>query len=131
MRKRLALAAAFLGVVAGLAVVLGTGIAAADNGNGAVVNRDPYGNPWTCNVRDTTGDVWFFDCTIQQVITPDGTVNEYLKGPITSGSAAPDKARHDVTTAETGLLCDFVNGGFTSIVQGTVTPSGQVNLTCR
>jgi hypothetical protein len=107
--------------------------AAADpgNGNGAVVQRDPYGTPWTCFVFDTSGNNWTFDCTIQVVITPNGTVNEFLKGTINGGAALPSTAIHDVTTADTGLFCDFTGGGTTSIVKGTVTPSGQVNLTCR
>lgn len=119
--------------IAACAVVFGTGVAAADpgNGNGAVVQRDPYGAPHTCILFDTHGSFWTFDCTIQVVTAPDGTVNEFLKGPITGGSAAPSTAIHDVTTADTGLLCDFTAGGTTSIVKGTVTPSGQVNLTCR
>jgi hypothetical protein len=117
--------------IAACAVVFGTGVAAADPGNGAVVQRDPYGAPHTCQLIDTQGNYWTFDCTIQVVIAPDGTVNEFLKGPITGGSDAPSTAIHDVTTADTGLLCDFTDGGTTSIVKGTVTPSGQVNLTCR
>jgi hypothetical protein len=71
-----------------------------------------------------------FDCVIQVVTTPKGTINEYLKGSINGGSAPPSRAIHDVTTADTGLFCDLISGA-TDIVKGTVTPSGQVNLTCR
>jgi hypothetical protein len=119
--------------IAACAVLFGAGVAGADpgNGNGAVVQRDPYGVPHTCILFDTNGHFWTFDCTIQVVITPKGTVNEFLKGPINGGDSPPASAIHDVTTAETGLLCDFTDGGTTSIVKGTVSPSGQINLTCR
>jgi hypothetical protein len=125
MKKILVLGAA---VFAGLAVVFAPGVATA-NGNGAVVERDPYGSPATCIVVDTNGNFWLFDCTIQRVTTPNGKVVEYINGTVTEGSPLPDKAIHDVTTAETGLFCDFEGAEF--IVQGVVTPSGQVHLTCR
>jgi hypothetical protein len=118
--------------IAACAVVFGAGVAGADpgNGNGASVQRDPYGTPHTCFVVDTNSNSWTFDCTIHIVISPSGRVNETLIGSITGGSALPKKAIHDVTTAETGLLCDFTDAGTTEIVQGTVTPSGQVSLGC-
>ena len=116
--------------VAAAASFIVIGSAVADPGNGAVVQRDPYGTPHTCFVIDTNGGFWTFECSIHIVITPNGTVNEYLQGPITSGDP-PDTAVRDVTTAETGLLCDFVGPVTTEITQGVVTPGGQVKLTCR
>jgi hypothetical protein len=126
MKKVLFLAAAF--AAAASFMVIGT--AGADPGNGAVVQRDPYGTPWTCQIIDTAGNYWQFECTIHTVTTPNGTVNEYLQGPITLGDP-PAQAVRDVTTAETGLLCDFVGPVTTVITQGVVTPGGQVKLTCR
>jgi len=118
--------------IAACAVVFGAGVAGADpgNGNGASVQRDPYGTPHTCQVFDSSGNQWLFDCTIHVVISPNGKVNETVIGTVTGGSALPSKAIHDVTTADTGLLCDFTDAGTTSIVLGTVTPSGQVSLGC-
>ena len=127
--KRTVLALGLVAMLASLAI-LGPGVAAA-NGNGAVVERDPYGTPWSCFVIDTNGNLWTFECTIHRVTTPQGQINEFLQGPVTGGSALPAKAVRDVTTAETGLLCDFVDGNVTEIVQGVVTPGGQVKLTCR
>lgn len=91
MRAMLALAVA---MIATGAVIFGTGLASADpgNGNGAVVQRDPYGTPHTCFIVDTNGHFWTFDCTIQVVITPNGTVNEYVNGTINGGDAPPAKA---------------------------------------
>ncbi len=133
MKGRLAPAGALLAMLAGLAVAFGATVAAADpgSGNGAAVQRDPYGTPFDCHVLDTSGDNWVFDCTIQRVIEPDGTVNEHINGPITSGPSLPNTAIHDVTTADTGEICDVVDSTITAIVKGTVTPSGQVDLTCR
>ncbi len=77
-----------LGLVALLAglAIFGSGIAAA-NGNGAVVERDPYGTPWSCFVTDTSGNLWPFQCTIHRVTTPQGQINEFLQGPVTGGRA--------------------------------------------
>jgi hypothetical protein len=130
--RKLVVLASLVAAIAASALVVGAGGAGADpgNGNGAVVQRDPYGTPHTCFVVDTHGGFWTFDCAIHIVTTPNGDVKEFLDGPITFGDA-PATAVRDVTTAETGLLCDFVDGVFTNITEGTVTPGGQVHLTCR
>ena len=127
-----------LAVGAVTALLIATGAASASNAGagGATVVRNPYGSPADCVVPDTTGDFWVFSCRIQQVIQPNGTVTEYVKGSLDPdfanvSSAAPSSARTDITTAQTGFSCDFVNGRFTAVVAGAVTPSGNVNMTCR
>jgi hypothetical protein len=129
MRKLVALAS-LVAVIAACGLVVGQGVAGAGNGNGAVVNRDPYGDPHNCGITGPNGEFWSFDCTIQQVINPKGDINEYINGDITGGSPPPATAEH-VTTAQTGQICDFVNGTVTNNVRATITPGGQVSVTCR
>ena len=128
--SKAASAVALVATVAAVAAMFVPGVAGA-NGNGAVVERDPYGSPHSCFVIDTNGHSWTFECTIHRVTTPGGQVNEFLQGTVTGGSALPDKAVRDFTTAETGLLCDIFGTTSTDITQGVVTPGGQVKLTCR
>ena len=45
-----------------------------------MVERDPYGTPWSCFVTDTSGNLWTFQCTIHRVTTPQGQINEFLQG---------------------------------------------------
>lgn len=123
--------ASLVAAIATCALVVGAGVAGADPGNGAIVNR----GSGVCQIGDSSGNYWNFDCTIHSVITPQGQVNEYVSGPVDDvfglNSALPTSADHDVTTDTGGFLCDFVNGGYTTITQGVVTPGGQVKLTCR
>jgi hypothetical protein len=75
-----------------------------------------------------------FACSFQTVALPDGTLNEYIKGPVIPAlsSPLPSSAVTDITTADTGVPCLVIQGVvYTSVVAGVVTPSGQVKLTCK
>jgi hypothetical protein len=100
------------------------------NGNGAIVQRDPYGNPHYCAAWNQSFTAfWVFQCTIQIVTTPSGTVNEYLKGPVVTpgfGYPLPTSAVHSSNVP--GTICDPTSGAL--YYRETVTPSGQVDVKC-
>jgi hypothetical protein len=130
MRRTLALRGALVAVVATIAIVFGVGAAGADpgNGNGAVVQHNAYG-PITCSVTDGLGGFWLIDnCTANIVTTPDGTVNESLKGTVDPLTPPPSSA-FTGSTATTGQGCDPTSGAL-DIVNEVITPSGHFSAKC-
>jgi len=121
--KRLILLAMSLLVAALLAVGLSSQARA--GGNGAEVVREGGG---TCRTSDNT-DAWFFSCNFQIVFQPNGAITQYLTGSVIpeGSSALPSKA-----TDVSGGSCLVIEGEvLATVVAGTVTPSGQVKLTCK
>lgn len=132
MWRRLILLAVGLTVAGLLAVGLSTQAKA--GGNGAGVVRDGGG---TCRTEDNTGDVWFFSCNVQIVFQPNGAITQYLTGsviPEDTSTVPPGVSSPLPSTAAdvSGGPCFVINGDvLTTVVAGVVTPSGQVQLTCK
>jgi hypothetical protein len=123
MRRRLILLAVGLSVAGVLAV--GSSTQARAGGNGAEVVRDDG----DCFVADNTGS-WLFSCKIQFVIQPGGTINQHITGSVIPEESSPLPSQP--VTDFTGLPCFVLKGVvLTRVTAGTVTPSGQVKLTCR
>ncbi len=125
MRRRLILLA--VGVPVACALAVGVTTQARAGGNGAAVIRDGG----QCLTTANNGDSWLFSCNFQIVVTPSGSVTQSLKGSVIPGvdsSPLPSKAVTDVT----GGPCLVLDGQvITTVVAGVVTPSGQVQLTCK
>jgi len=119
MRKYFALAA----VIAAVGVGLGASQAIADNGALRYVSC-----PDT-TFTDTVGGFTINYC-FQDVVTSSGNANALLSGVLVDPSTAPSKA---TTVAGFGCIADFGNGGvlITTDTRLTVTPSGNVNGTCK
>jgi hypothetical protein len=129
MRKRLML---FAAIVCSAAACVGAvaSTAGAIPGNGATVIRDHDG---ICSTTDNTSS-WVFSCKLQIVIQPGGGITQYLRGSVITADSSPlpSSAVTDITTADTGVPCLVLDGQvITTVVAGVVTPSGQVQLTCR
>ncbi len=126
MKRRLILLA--VGVSVACAVAFGVSTQARAGGNGAAVIRDGGGE---CLTTANNGDSWLFSCNFQIVLTPSGSVTQHLTGRVIPGegsSPLPSKAVTDVT----GGPCLVLDGQvITTVVAGVVTPSGQVQLTCK
>jgi len=129
MRRRLVLLAIGLSVAC---VLLGVSTQAKAGGNGAGVIRDGGG---TCLAGDSHGDSWWFSCNLHLVFAPNGVVTQHLTGSViptgpdsTASSPLPSQAVTDVA----GGPCLVLGGQVvTTVVAGVVTPSGQVQLTCK
>jgi len=120
MKRRLAVASAFLVMVAGFAIVFGTAVASADPAT--IIRSD------TAGFFDGNGNVIFLtDASVQFVETnnADGTTNIRAQATLPAGSVLPSKAQHN-DFASTGFTC----GGSTDW-SGITTPSGQVSFTCH
>jgi hypothetical protein len=100
---------------------------ASASGNGAAVIRPDAGQ---CLVTASTGASWLFSCQIQIVFEPSGTITQHIAGSVIDGpsSPLPSRAVTDVTGGPCLVLGDQV---LTTVVAGTVTPSGRVQLTCK
>ena len=125
MKRRLILLA--VGVSVACAVAFGVSTQARAGGNGAAVIRDDGGQ---CLTTASNGDAWLFSCNFQIVFTPNGLVTQHLNGRVIGegSSPLPSKAVTDVT----GGPCLVLDGQvITTVVAGVVTPSGQVQLTCK
>ena len=124
MRRRLILSAVGMLVACVLSVAVSTQARA--GGNGAAVVRDDG----ECLASASTGS-WVFSCNFQIVFGPTGSITQYIRGSVISGvdsSPLPTKAVTDVT----GGPCLVLDGQvLTTVVAGVVTPSGQVQLTCK
>ena len=95
--------------------------------NGAAVIRPDAG---VCLTTASTGASWFFSCQIQIVFGPSGTITQSLAGSVIDGLSSPLPLR--AVTVVTGGPCLILGGQvLTTVVAGTVTPSGQVALTCK
>ena len=125
MRRRLILLA--VGVSVACALAVGVTTQARAGGNGAAVIRDGG----QCLSSDHSGNSWLFSCNFQIVFTPSGSVTQHITGSVIPGvgsSPLPSKAVTDVT----GGPCLVLDGQvITTVVAGVVTPSGQVQLTCK
>jgi hypothetical protein len=123
MRRRLVLLVVGLSVAGALAVGITTQARA--GGNGAAVIRDDG----QCLTADNTGS-WLFSCNLQIVFGPSGSITQYLTGSVIpeESSPLPSKAVTDFTGAPCLVLFGQV---LTTVVAGVVTPSGQVQLTCK
>ena len=125
MKRRLILLA--VGVSVACALAVGVSTQARAGGNGAAVIRDGG----QCRTSDNNGNAWLFSCNFQIVFAPNGSVTQHLNGSVIPGvdsSPLPSKAVTDVT----GGPCLVFDGQvITTVVAGVVTPSGQVQLTCK
>jgi hypothetical protein len=121
--RRLVLLAIFLSVAGTFAA--GATTQAKAGGNGASVFRASG----ECLVADSTGS-WFFSCDIQIVLGPGGSVTQYIRGSVIPDGSSPLPSR--AATDFVGWPCLVLDGQvITRAVAGVVTPSGQVQLTCR
>ena len=123
MRRRLILLAVGVLVACVLSVAVNTQARA--GGNGAAVVRDDG----QCLASDSTGS-WVFSCNLQIVFGPSGSITQYVKGSVIPGDSSPlpPKAVTDITGGPCLVLAGQV---LTTVVAGVVTPSGQVQLTCK
>jgi hypothetical protein len=95
--------------------------------SGATVVRDSGGQ---CLTTDSAGDSWFFSCSLTLVFAPSGIVTQRLTGSVIPGVSSPLPSR--AVTTVTGGPCLILDGQVvTTVVAGVVTPSGQVQLTCK
>ncbi|MDX6266686.1 MAG: hypothetical protein QOD70_1426 [Frankiales bacterium] len=113
-----------LSTAALLAATASTPASASDNG--AAVIRPDAGQ---CLATASTGASWLFSCQIQIVFGPSGTITQHIAGSVIDGQSSPLPSR--AVTDVTGGPCLVLGGQvLTTVVAGTVTPSGQVQLTC-
>jgi hypothetical protein len=122
MRKP-ALLTALVVAVATSALTVGTGVAGADPGNGAV----HYASCPDVTFATNVGGFIFTYC-FTDVSNPGGNANAHFSGTLDDLSTAPSHA-----TTETGFGCfaAFPAGGFTTDTRLVVTPSGRVNGICK
>jgi hypothetical protein len=112
---------AALVAVAGSTLALGIGTALpASAEDGAIVVR-------TCPEGTFTASVGGFGFTycFDEVQTPGGNANAHFHGSLINPATAPDRA-----TTITGFRCNTTDG-VTTDTRLVVTPSGEVNGTCR
>jgi len=130
MLRRLILLA--VGLLAAFVLSVAFSAQASAGGNGAGVVRDGGG---VCLTADNNGDSWWFSCNLQLVFAPNGVITQHLTGSViptgpdlTDSSPLPSQSVTDVT----GGPCLVLGGQtLTTVVAGIVTPSGQVQLTCK
>jgi hypothetical protein len=122
MRKP-ALLAALVVAIATSALIIGTGVAGADPGNGAVHYVSCPGQTFTSNVGGFTFTYCFTD-----VSNSGGNANAHFSGTLDDLSTAPSQA---TTVTGFGCLAAFPAGGFTTDTRLVVTPSGRVNGICK
>ena len=123
MWSRFRLLAASLSLAGMLAA--GMSAQATAGGNGAEVVRDGG----QCVTSNSTGS-WTFSCDIRITFGPTGSITQSITGSVIpeESSALPSRATTDVT----GGPCLVLGGQvLTTVVAGVVTPSGQVQLTCK
>jgi hypothetical protein len=126
--KKFVLAGVVVAAVAVTAGSVGASSATADPGNGAIIQHNAYGVSF-CFVLDGNGGYWFIDnCVFDIVTSPDGTVNETLKGTVDPSTPPPTHA-FTGSDATTGQGCDFVSGA-THLVADTISPSGRLTAKC-
>lgn len=124
MRHKLVFLAVAVSAVCALAVSIGTQARA--GGNGAAVVRDDG----LCLTSDNTGSSWLFSCNLQIVFGPSGSITQYIRGSVIPEESSPLPSR--AVTDVTGGPCLVLGGQvLTTVVAGVVTPSGQVQLTCK
>ena len=114
-------------VLSTAAVLTATAGTASASGNGAAVIRDGGGQ---CLTTSSTGDAWFFSCSLTLVFGPNGSVTQRLSGSVIPelSSPLPSLAVTDVV----GGPCLVLDGQvITTVVAGVVTPGGQAQLTCK
>lgn len=100
---------------------------ASASGSGAAVVRPDAGQ---CLTTASTGASWLFSCQIQIVFGPSGTITQNISGSVIDGPSSPLPSR--AVTDVTGGPCLVLGGQvLTTVVAGVVTPSGQVQLTCK
>ena len=123
MWSRFRLLAASLSLAGMLAA--GMSAQAIAGGNGAGVVRDDGG---VCTTSSSTG-AWMFACTLRITFGPKGITQSITGSVIPEGSSPlPARAVTDVTG---GRCLGFGETVLTTVVAGVVTPSGQVQLTCK
>src|SRR5215831_19386983 len=128
--RKFVLFASLVGALVALSIGVGSAGAAPGNGNGAVVQRDAYGNIFTtCFVSDGGSSFWQIDnCTFDIVTTPSGNVNETVKGTVDASTPPPSSAFKG-STATTGQGCD-PGSGAAIIDTETITPSDNFTAKC-
>jgi hypothetical protein len=124
MWRRLILLALGLSMASAL---VGGGTQARAGGNGAEVVNEKDG---TCLAKDNAGSSWFFTCTVHIVFTRGGAINHQLTGSVIADGSSPLPSQP--VTDFTGQPCFVLFGEvLTRVTSGVLTPSGQVQLTCR
>ena len=109
------------------AVLAATTTPASAGGDGAAVIRPDAGQ---CLTTASTGASWLFSCQVQIVFGPSGTITLRVAGAVIDGPSSPLPSR--AVTDVTGGPCLVLDGHvLATVVAGTVTPSGQVQLTCK
>ena len=124
MVKKITLVCGIALVLSVLATVMVVSPALADSPDPAVVFHTCPGTPFLSSVGGFTFSYCFDD-----VVTPSGNANANFHGDLVAGSTAPSQA-----TKVTGFGCTagFPTGDrFTTDTQLVVTPSGEVNGTCK
>jgi hypothetical protein len=83
-----------------------------------------------CLTTDSAGDSWFFSCNFTLVFAPSGIVTQRITGSVIPGVSSPLPSQA-VTTVTGGPCLILDNQVVTTVVAGVVSPSGQVQLTCK
>jgi hypothetical protein len=100
---------------------------ASASGHAAAVIRPEAGQ---CLTTASSGASWLFSCQIQIVFGPSGTITQRITGSVIDGLSSPLPLRA-VTDVTGGPFLVLGGEVITTVVAGTVTPSGQVQLTCK
>ena len=124
--RRFVLLSSLAAAIAACGLVVGVTAAGADPGGGAIVF---HSCPDTSSFPPAVEGGFEFNFCFDDTVTPSGKANASFHGSLVDPTTAPSKA---TTVSGFGCEADYPGGSdVTTDVRMVVTPSGQINGTCK